>query len=55
MKCSSLQLTSLVGALTCHMGTHSVTCYSSEVTFPPFTPVKLVLYLASREWMQDLV
>ena len=24
--------------LTCHMGSHSVTCYPAEVTFPPFIP-----------------
>ena len=29
--------------LTCHMGSHSVTCHPAEVTFPPLTQPKLVL------------
>jgi len=29
--------------LTCHMGSHSVTCHPAEVTFPPSTQPKLVL------------
>jgi len=24
--------------LTCHIGSHSVTCHPSEVTFPPYVP-----------------
>jgi len=29
--------------LTCHMGSHSVTCHPAEVTFPPLPQLKLVL------------
>ena len=29
--------------LTCHMGSHSVTCHPAEVTFPPLPQPKLVL------------
>ena len=29
--------------LTCHMGSHSVTCHPAEVTFPPLLQPKLVL------------
>jgi len=29
--------------LTCHMGSHSVTCHLAEVTFPPLPQPKLVL------------
>ena len=29
--------------LTCHIGSHSVTCHSAEVTFPPLPQPKLVL------------
>ena len=29
--------------LTCHMGSHSVTCHSAEMTFPPLAQPKLVL------------
>ena len=29
--------------LTCHMGSHSVTCHPTEVTFPPLPQPKLVL------------
>ena len=29
--------------LTCHMGSHSVTCHPAEVTFPPLPEPKLVL------------
>ena len=35
--------------LTCHMGSHSVTCHPAELTFPPLPQPKLVLDLASRE------
>jgi len=35
--------------LTCHMGSHSVTCHSAEVTFPPLPQPKLVLDLATPE------
>ena len=49
---SSLQasLPSLLRELTCHMGSHSVTWYQTEVTFPPLPHVpKLVLDLATPE------
>ena len=29
--------------LTCHMGSHSVTCHPAEVAFPPLLQPKLVL------------
>ena len=35
--------------LTCHMGSHSVTCHPVEVTFPPLPQPKLVLDLATPE------
>ena len=35
--------------LTCHMGSHSVTCHPAEVTFPPLPQPKLVLDLATPE------
>ena len=35
--------------LTCHMGSHSVTCHPAEVTFPPLPQPKLVLDLATLE------
>jgi len=34
--------------LTCHMGSHSVTCHSKEVTFTPLPEPKLVLDIAPR-------
>ena len=48
---SSLQasLPSPLRELTCHMGSHSVTCHPAEVTFPPFPQPKLVLDLATPE------
>ena len=35
--------------LTRHTGPHSVTCHPAEVTFPPLSPAKLVLNLATPE------
>ena len=35
--------------LTYHMGSHSVTCHLTEVTFPPLPQPKLVLDLATPE------
>ena len=35
--------------LTCHMGSHSVTCHPAEVTFLPLPQPKLVLDLATPE------
>jgi len=48
---SSLQagLPSSLQELTCHMGSHSVTCHPTEVTFPPLPQPKLVLDLATLE------
>ena len=54
--------------LTCHMGSHSVTCHPAEVTFPPsvistaqpgtgdvpvFAPAKLVFDSVSPEGRKD--
>jgi len=48
---SSLQasLPSPLRELTCHMGSHSVTCHPAEVTFPALPQPKLVLDLATPE------
>jgi len=48
---SSLQagLPSPLRELTCHMGSHSVTCHPAEVTFPPLPQPKLVLDLSTPE------
>ena len=48
---SSLQagLQSPLRELTCHMGSHSVTCHPAEVTFPPLPQPRLVLDLATPE------
>jgi len=48
---SSLQagLRSPLRELTCHTGSHSVTCHPAEVTFPPLPQPKLVLDLATPE------
>jgi len=35
--------------ITCHMGSHSVTCHPAAVTFPPLTQPKLVLNLVTPE------
>ena len=35
--------------LTCHTGSHSVTCHPAEVAFPPLPQPKLVLDLATPE------
>ena len=35
--------------LTCHMGSHSVTCHPAEVTFQPLSQPKPVLDLATPE------
>jgi len=35
--------------LTCHMGSHSVTCHPAEVKFQPLPQPKLVLDLATPE------
>ena len=35
--------------LTCHMGSHSVTCHPAELTFRPYPQPKLVLDSATQE------
>jgi len=43
-KCIAVhEVATLLRELTCHMGSHSVTCHPAEVTFPPLTQLKLVL------------
>jgi len=37
------QPATMLQELTCHMGSHSVTCHPAEVTFPPLSQPKLVL------------
>jgi len=49
---SSSQHASPLLELTCHMGSHSVTCYPAEVTFQPLPQPKLVLDLATPEGFQ---
>ena len=45
---SSLQLASPLRKLTCHMGSHSVTCHLTD-DITTFTQLKLVLDLATPE------
>ena len=52
MEYSSLQQTSPLQELTCHMA-HSVTCHPAEVTFPPL-PSRLKLVLFSDPGRQDM-
>ena len=47
MEQSSLQLASPLRELTCHIGSHGVTCHPTEVTSPPLPKAKLVLDLAT--------
>ena len=47
--CSSWKRTSLLWEITCLMESHSVTCHSAEVTFPPLPQPKLVLDLVAQE------
>jgi len=35
--------------ITCHMGSHSVTCHPAAMTFPPLPQPKLILDLATPE------
>ena len=43
-KCIAVRkVATLLRELTCHMGSHSVTCHPAEVTFPPLPQLKLVL------------
>ena len=37
------KVATLLQELTCHMGSHSVTCHPAELTFPPLPQPKLVL------------
>ena len=46
---SSSQHASPLLELTCHMGSHSVTCHTAEVTFQPLPQPKLVFDLATPE------
>jgi len=46
LQCNSA---SLLQELTCHIGSHSVTCHPTEVTFLPLTKSKLVIDLAIPE------
>jgi len=39
----------LLRVLTCHIGSHSVTCHPTEMTFPPLPQPKLVLDWATAE------
>ena len=43
-KCIAVRkIATLLRELTCHMGSHSVTCHPAEVTFPPLPQPKLAL------------
>jgi len=43
-KCIAVpNVATLLRELTCHMGSHSVTCHPAEVTFLPLTQPKLLL------------
>jgi len=44
-----IEITSPLREITCHMGSHSVTCHPVVVTFPPLPQPKLVLDLATPE------
>ena len=44
-----MQITTPLREITCHMGSHSVTCHPAEVTFSPLPQSKLVLDLATLE------
>jgi len=46
-KYSSSQTASPLRELTCHMGSHNVTCHPAEVTFPPLPqPIKAVKWFS---------
>ena len=44
-----IEITTLLREITCHMGSHSVTCHPAEVPFPPLPQPKLILDLATPE------
>ena len=44
-----MEITSPLGDITCHMGSHSVTCHPAAVTFPPLPQPILVIDLATAE------
>ena len=44
-----MEIISLLREITCHMGSHSVTCHPAAVTFPPLPQPKLVIDLATPE------
>ena len=55
-KYSSSQTASLLQELTCHMGSHSVTCHPPEVTFLPLTkPIKAGTRFSDLGGMQGWV
>ena len=46
---------SLLWELVCHMGSHSVTCHPTEVTFPSLPPAKAGTRFSAPKWMQGSV
>ena len=49
-KCIAVRkVATLLQELTCHIGSHIVTCHPAEVTFPPLPQPKLVLDSATPE------
>ena len=44
-----IEITTLLRDITCHMGSHSVTCHPAAVTFPPLLQPKLLLDLSTPE------
>jgi len=44
-----MEIPSLLREITCHMGSHSITCHPAAVTFLPLPQPKLVLDLATPE------
>jgi len=44
-----IEITSLQWEITCHMGSHSVTCHPAVVTIPPLPQPKLVLDFVTPE------
>jgi len=53
---SSSHTASLLWELTCHMGSHGVTCHPAEVTFPPLRqPMKAGTRFSDPRRMQGWV
>jgi len=44
-----IEITSSLREITCHMGSHSVTCHPAAANFPPLPQPKLVLDLATPD------